>query len=226
MAGKPLDDRQQRGRVLYELGLMFPSGDSDDRRSRYLERIDARGVCTDDLIEAGRRIEGSRTQTTYPPLADLLERCADVRRERVANEATSLRRDDEDRVPFTADDLTEFRRLRSTIEAGVADDSAAQTRCVAVVDAPAGWHSRSRYVFVGGGTPWAAPADWFFKWPQSERGARYREWVLSQPMLVDQLDSLRGRILVQFAGQSSSNFVRHGDVLADLVNDRAVDPPF
>lgn len=84
MASEPMTPRQIRGDALRRLGVRFKSGDSSDRRSDDLSKLDAQGVETVDLLEAVERIEITRQTTTYPPLAEILSRCRDARSARLA----------------------------------------------------------------------------------------------------------------------------------------------
>jgi len=85
MAQEPLTPQQVRGDALRRLGVRFKSGDTAERRSDDLDKLDKLGIETPDLLEAVERIEVTRLTTTYPPLADLLARCREARSDRLVS---------------------------------------------------------------------------------------------------------------------------------------------
>ncbi len=53
---------------------------------------------------------------------------------------------------------------------------------------------------------------------REEAVSRYREWILNQPELLSKLETLRGKILGCWCKPKSC----HGDVLVELLNERAI----
>jgi hypothetical protein len=69
-------------------------------------------------------------------------------------------------------------------------------------------------VYIGRPSQWGNP---FVMGQDGDRAAvvaKYREWVLTQPLLMDQISTLRGKTLACWCAPHAC----HGDVLAELAN--------
>ncbi len=69
-------------------------------------------------------------------------------------------------------------------------------------------------VYIGRPTVWGNPFKIGRDGTRSEVVAKYREWVIQQPDLMEALPMLRGKVL----GCWCAPLACHGDVLADLAN--------
>jgi hypothetical protein len=70
-----------------------------------------------------------------------------------------------------------------------------------------------QYVYIGRTSPWGNPYQVAWDGPLEEVIDKYREWLQSQPKLLAQLPSLRGKVL----GCYCKPRVCHGDVLLELL---------
>ena len=74
---------------------------------------------------------------------------------------------------------------------------------------------RDRYhVFIGRGSVWGNPFHIGQDGTRAEVIEKYREWLMNQPKLLEQIPSLRGRTL----GCYCKPLACHGDVLAELAD--------
>jgi len=71
------------------------------------------------------------------------------------------------------------------------------------------------HVFIGRGSPWGNPFHIGKDGTRAEVIEKYREWLMTQPELLKQIPSLRGRTL----GCYCKPFACHGDILVELADD-------
>jgi len=69
-------------------------------------------------------------------------------------------------------------------------------------------------IYIGRPGPWGNPFEIGKDGTREEAIQRYREWILSEPLLMQEIGSLRGKIL----GCWCSPKLCHGDVLIELVH--------
>lgn len=69
-------------------------------------------------------------------------------------------------------------------------------------------------VYVGRPSKWGNPFEVGRDGTRSEVVAKYREWIKTQPNLLDALPELRGKTLACWCAPQAC----HGDVLSELAN--------
>ena len=71
------------------------------------------------------------------------------------------------------------------------------------------------YVFIGKTSKWGGPFQVAWDGDQQEIVEKYRDWVKSQPKLLADLPSLRGKVLGCYCAPRPC----HGDVLIELLQE-------
>lgn len=73
---------------------------------------------------------------------------------------------------------------------------------------------REKYdIYIGRPGPWGNPFEIGKDGTREEVIQKYREWILTEPLLMEEVKSLRGKVL----GCWCSPKPCHGDVLAEMV---------
>lgn len=86
-----------------------------------------------------------------------------------------------------------------------------------LMDVPTVTHIRDGYdVYIGRPSKWGNPFVIGRDGSRAEVIALYRDWIKTQPRLLAALDNLRGKRLGCYCAPNRC----HGDVLADLVQER------
>lgn len=76
---------------------------------------------------------------------------------------------------------------------------------------------RSRYdVYIGRPSKWGNPFSIGKDGDRDEVIKKYKEWILNKPELLNELESLRDRVL----GCWCKPLACHGDILVELLNER------